>query len=85
MIDNFYLQIIAQIKSLESKKLLFERRLPVEYPVYLNKQNTRKAKRLAKKHKKFDLKIEKGYYKAISDCLSKINKVYKDILKCSEE
>ena len=85
MIDNFYLQIVAQVKSLESKKLLYERRLPIEFPVCLSRQNTRKAKRLAKKHKKFELKIEKGYYKAISDCLSKINKVYKEVLKCSEE
>lgn len=81
-LEKFYYQIVASLKNLESKKLFIERRLPIEYPVYSKLKNTFKARRLANKHKKLDLKIEKGYYKAIADCLSKINKIYKDYVKC---
>lgn len=82
-LENFYYQVIASLKNLESKRLLNERRLPIEYPVYAKIKNTYRARRLAKKQRKLNLKIEKGYYKGISDSISKINKLYKEYIKCS--
>lgn len=81
-LENFYYQIVASLKNLESKRLYTERRLPIEFPVYAKLKNTLKARRLVNKHKKLNFKIERGYYKAISDCLSKINKIYRDYIKC---
>lgn len=84
-LENFYYQIIASLKNLESKRLLSERSLPVEFPVYAKLKNTYRARRLVRRHKKLNLKIEKGYYKGISDSISKINKIYKEYLKCSSK
>lgn len=82
-LENFYYQVIASLKNLESKRLLNERRLPVEFPVYSKLKNTYRARRLVRKQRKLSLKIETGYYKGISDSISKINKIYKEYLKCS--
>lgn len=84
-LENFYYQVIASLKNLESKRLLSERSLPVEYPVYEKRKNTYRARRLARKHKKLNLKIEKGYYKGIMDSILKINKIYKEYIKCSSK
>lgn len=81
-LEKFYFQVIASLKNLESKRLLYERSLPVEYPVYEKRKSTYRARKLAKKQKKMLLKIEKGYYKGISDSIDKINKIYKDYIKC---
>ena len=82
-VERFYLMVIAELKLFQTDRLSKEKKLSVEYPVYHKKRHTWKARRLAKKHEKQHQKIENGYYKGINDCLNKINKIYKNLIKCS--
>jgi hypothetical protein len=81
-LQNFYLTIIAELKTLETNKLSSERRLPIKIDVHEKRKDTLKAKRLSKQADKQRNQIEKGYYKAIDDCIKRINKTYKETLKC---
>lgn len=81
-IQNFYLKILASLKNIQSKRLYSERQLPLKIDLYEKRTETRKAKKLLKKSEIQRKKIEKGYHKAIEDCIKQIDKIYKDTLKC---
>lgn len=84
-IENFYLKVIAKLKSLQSKRLNFEKQLPLKIELHEKWTNVFKARILLRRSEKLRNKINNGYYKAINECINQINKVYKEYLKCSDD
>lgn len=85
-VEKFYLKVIAELKYLQSERMNKEKFLPTEVHVYEKIKNTWLATRIAKKKEKQRKKIEKGYYKAINECIKHVNDIYKETLKeCSKD
>ena len=84
-LNNYYLQVIANLKTLQTDKLTQERLLPLTFAVCKKKKETTKSRKLAKKKERQRAKIEQGYFKGVEDSLKIVNKIYKVILKHVEK
>ena len=84
-VEKFYLFINSELRVLQTKSLKKEKNIPLKLDLYEKRKNSRKARRINKKAEKQRLKIEKGYHKAIEECICKINKIYKEFCnRCSD-
>lgn len=81
-IENFYLKIQADLKTLQTNRLVKERLLPIKIYVHDKRKETSKIKIITRKEQKQRKNIEKGYHKGVSDSIRIVNKIFKEYLDC---
>ncbi len=82
-IQNFYLKILSELRTMQTKRIQKERLLPHEHIYKASKKEIRLTKKFFKKSEKQRKKIEKGYYKGVQDSINLVEMIYKKVLKCS--
>lgn len=84
-IENFYLRIQSNLKTLQTNRLVKERLLPIKIDVHEKCKETSKVKRITRKEQKQRKNIEKGYHKGVSDSIRIVNKIFKEYFDCSND
>ena len=82
---EFYLSIIASLKTLQSERLSKEKFNPLTFDVHVGAINTFRARWLRARVERQRQRLARGYHAAVRDCIKKINKEYKEYLRCIEE
>lgn len=82
---EFYLSIIAALKTLQSERLNKEKFNPLTFDVHVGAINTFRARWLRARVERQRQRLAKGYHAAVRDCIKKINKEYKEYLRCVAE
>ena len=81
----FYLSIIASLKTLQAERLCKEKFNPLTFDVHVGAINTFRARWLRAKVERQRQRLARGYHAAIRDCIKKVNREYKEYLRCIEE
>ena len=80
-IENFYLLVIAELKSLQTARLVKERLLPFQVYVHKTKKDTFLANYRSLKKEKQRKKIAEGYHSGVENSIQRVRKIYKKYLK----
>ena len=82
---EFYLAIIASLKSLQSDRLVKEKFNPLTFDVHVGAMRTLRARFYRWVNERQRQRLARGYHAAIRDCIKKVNREYKEFLRCTEE
>ena len=80
-IENLYLLIIAELKTLQTARLSKERLIPFQVDVHKTKKDTFLSKYRSLKKEKQRRRIAEGFHSGVEKSIQRVRKTYKQYLK----
>lgn len=82
---DLYLILSSKLRELQTQRLKSEKTLPIEFPVYDKKRETRKVKKLLKKSETERQKHLNGYFKGVADAINIVDSTFKKLKKLEDK